>query len=98
MTDNQNQAIPSVSIFEKLEQIVPEVIKDLVNPVLRLFIPKYSAELAYWKVKHRLENYRFINIHYRELMLAMAGQPDDNFLKGKTVADLSVVRGAAWPG
>jgi len=87
LTDNQNQAIPSVSIFEKLEQIVPEVIKDLINPVLRLFIPKYSAELAYWKVKHRLENHRFINIHYRELMLAMAGQPDDNFLKGKTVTD-----------
>lgn len=87
MADNQNQVIPSVSIFEKLERIVPEPIKDFFNPILRLFIPKYRAELMYWKVKYRLENRRFINIHYRELMLAMAGQADDDFLMDKIVAD-----------
>ena len=87
MSDKQNQIIPSVSVFEKLERIVPEKIKDFFNPLLRLIIPKYGAELYYWKVKHRLENQRFINSHYKELMLAMAGQSDDGFLNGKTVAD-----------
>ena len=49
--------------------------------------PKHSAELGYWQKCWRKEGGCFSNAHYEKLLLAMAREQDQSFLKGKVVAD-----------
>jgi SAM-dependent methyltransferase len=65
----------------------PEPIKKVGRPVRDLFRGKYGAELAYWKNRFELEHGHFKNSQYEPMMLAMAGETTDEFLKGKIVAD-----------
>jgi SAM-dependent methyltransferase len=53
----------------------------------RLSLDKYRSELAYWRIRHILEGGRFRNDHFRRLMLGMAEETNDDFLKDKCVAD-----------
>ncbi len=53
----------------------------------RLPLDKYRSELAYWRFRHVLEGGRFRNDHFRRLMLGMAGESNEDFLKDKCVAD-----------
>lgn len=46
---------------------------------------KYEAEMAYWNDRFQKEG-QLGNAHYRRLMLAVTGQPDE-FFAGKVVAD-----------
>ena len=48
---------------------------------------KCEHELNYWQGRFKADNGNFGNTHYRKLMLAIAQESDDNFLKGKIVAD-----------
>ncbi len=48
---------------------------------------KHSAELAYWKKCYRKEGESFSNTHYEKLMLAMAQERDQEFMREKVVAD-----------
>jgi SAM-dependent methyltransferase len=61
---------------------------------------KHRHELGYWLGRFKAENRNFRNAHYRELMLGIAQEGDDNFLKGKIVADFGCgPRGSlAWTG
>jgi SAM-dependent methyltransferase len=79
-------------------QFLPEVIKAIpapirkafrpaVLPIIRIFSDKYNAELSFWKSRLEIDGGKFKNSHYERIMLAMAGEPDDSFLKGKVVAD-----------
>jgi SAM-dependent methyltransferase len=48
---------------------------------------KYSAELAFWKSRLEINQGVFYNGHYERIMLAMALEPDPDFVLGKVVAD-----------
>lgn len=79
-------------LLEKLRRILPERVKTVIRPIVRFSLrkvgSKYEAELAFWREIYRVENFRFRNAHYKELMLAIANEPDESFLAGKIVADL----------
>lgn len=48
---------------------------------------KSISELNYWKKIYENEGGHFENDHYRDLMLAIAEERDDSFMRGKIVAD-----------
>lgn len=48
---------------------------------------KYSNEIAYWKTIFQAEKGKFQNSRYKSLMLAIAQETDDMFMKDKVVAD-----------
>jgi len=50
-------------------------------------VNKYQAEFGFWQSRFKLDNGIFKNAHYQRLMLGMANEPNDDFLKGKIVAD-----------
>jgi ubiquinone/menaquinone biosynthesis C-methylase UbiE len=70
-----------------LKAFVPEPIKKFLRPIRNCFIKKYDAELSFWRSRLKLDHGRFKNSHYERLMLAMAEERNDDFLKGKIVAD-----------
>ena len=61
--------------------------KDIGRRLFYLFRSKEQAELGYWKRCFCIDNGVFDNAHYESLFLAMAGEADDGFLKGKRIAD-----------
>ena len=48
---------------------------------------KYFAEFSFWHERHRQDQGHFKNAHYQKILLAMAGEADEAFLRGKIVAD-----------
>lgn len=72
---------------DMLVAILPEQAKRIIRPIRNLFIKKSSAELSYWRSRRKFNKGKFNNSHYERLMLAMAEEHSDNFLKGKIVAD-----------
>ena len=76
-----------MSIRSILKAFVPEPIKEILRPIRNRFIKKYDAELSFWKGRFEVENGEFKNSHYERLMMAMADESNDDFLKGKIVAD-----------
>lgn len=76
-----------MSIIDTLKKITPEPIKRVLKPVYSLFVNKYHAELAFWRSRYKIDNGRFTNAHYRQLMLAMAEEITDEFVEGKIIAD-----------
>ena len=48
---------------------------------------KYDSELAFWKSRYEIDTGKFQNAHFRTEMLAMAQVENDEFLRGKIVAD-----------
>lgn len=61
--------------------------KAIGRKLFYLFRSKEQAELGYWKKCFRKEGNTFQNAHYQRLLLAMAGEVDDGFLRDKRVAD-----------
>jgi SAM-dependent methyltransferase len=60
---------------------------DLADLHLRRDTRKYRAELAFWE-RYREECGGVLpNLHYRGLMLGLAGEHDEGFLRGRVVAD-----------
>src|SRR5665647_907150 len=72
-----------MSIVHILIMIIPEPIKKF----FRRFFKKDVAELSFWRSRLKLDKGKFYNLHYEKLMLAMAEESSDDFLKGKIVAD-----------
>lgn len=81
----------------RIKRWVPRFIRDMLRPfyyrMYRLLpepprapVDKHDSELAFWR--RCLADHGFQNEHYRELMLAVAGETDDDFLRGKIVGDL----------
>ncbi len=65
----------------------PKLIKRILYPLRNRLIKKNVAELSFWQSRLKIDKGAFTNDHYEKLMLAMAEEPDDTFLKGKVVAD-----------
>lgn len=70
-----------------LRRPIPEPIKVLLRPIINLFKDRYASELSFWRSKFEEDNRVFKNEWYQRLMLAIAEQNDDEFLRGKIVAD-----------
>jgi len=70
-----------------LKTIIPEPIKEILRPIRNRFLKKSVAELSFWQSRLEIDKGKFKNSHYEKLMLAMAEESSDNFLKGKIVAD-----------
>lgn len=76
-----------MSIKLLLKTVIPGPLKDILRPIRNRFLKKNVEELAFWRSRLEIDKGRFKNAHYEKLMLAMAEEPDDGFLKGKIVAD-----------
>lgn len=72
---------------DMLVAILPEQAKRIIRPIRNRFIKKSSAALSYWQGRYKFNKGKFNNSHYEMFMLAMAEEHNDNFLKGKIVAD-----------
>ncbi len=73
---------PIKSILRPLYYGVYEVLPSPPKPP-----EKYDSELGFWKSRWQIDNGNFRNDHFQRIMLAMAGEDDDEFLRGKIVAD-----------
>jgi len=71
----------------KLKKMIPKGVKNILRPIHNLVANKYNTELDYWENTFRNENRKFNNSFYKKIMLAMAQEPDDQFLHDKIVAD-----------
>ncbi|HET8579487.1 MAG TPA: methyltransferase domain-containing protein [Nitrospiraceae bacterium] len=71
----------------RLKQSLPEPLKAILRPIRNRFVDKYASELSFWKWMLDAADGTFKNSHYERLMLAMAEEPSDDFLRGKIVSD-----------
>jgi len=80
-----------MSILSILQTIIPEPIRQALRPITRpmlnRFFSKYDAELNFWRSRLKNDKGKFRNSHYERLLLAMAEEPNDAFLRRKIVAD-----------
>jgi len=76
-----------MSIEHALIKIIPDSIKNIIRPIRNRFFKKSVSELSFWRRRLEIDKGKFKNSHYGKLMLAMAEESDENFLKGKIVAD-----------
>jgi len=76
-----------MEIINELKTSIPEPVKTILRSVRNILMKKYSSELAFWKGRYKAEKGVFKNSQYRRLMLAMAQEHNDEFLRGKIVAD-----------
>ncbi|MFC1872250.1 methyltransferase domain-containing protein [Chloroflexota bacterium] len=74
-------------VTTKLARFLPNSTRIIANRIIAKYIKKHDAELAWWKSRYNIDHGTFRNAHYEKLMLAMAGEVDDSFLKGKFVSD-----------
>jgi SAM-dependent methyltransferase len=74
-------------LLATVKAATPESIKNLLRPIRNRFLRKYAAELSFWKRECESQQGRFKNSYYRRVMLAMAEETTDDFLRGKIVAD-----------
>ena len=85
---------------DALIAMTPEFIKKGIRPIRNRFVRKSDEELSFWKRRLQIDNGRFRNSHYERLMLAIADETTDDFLRGKIVADFGCgPRGSlVWAG
>ena len=69
------------------EHILKTIIPEPIKKIFRRFFKKDVAELSFWRSRLKLDKGKFYNLHYEKLLLAMAEESSDDFLKGKIVAD-----------
>ncbi len=71
----------------RLAAKLPEPIKRPLRGIKSHLVSKNDAELSFWKSRHAIDGGRFSNAHYKSMMLAMAGEHDQQFLSDRVVAD-----------
>jgi SAM-dependent methyltransferase len=76
-----------MSIEQIAKKLIPDPLKKIIRPVKNYFLKKHVEELSFWKSRLEIDKGTFANAHYEKLLLGMAEEPNDNFLKGKVVAD-----------
>jgi len=76
-----------MALTHKIIQAVPKPIRRLVSPIKNRLIDKNMSELSFWESRLKIDKGVFRNAHYRRIMLGMAEEKNDAFLKGKIVAD-----------
>jgi SAM-dependent methyltransferase len=76
-----------VSARSILKAITPGPVRRAYYRARVRLTGKYDSELRFWRGRFAADQGRFSNSHYERLMLAMAEEPNDRFLKGKIVGD-----------
>jgi SAM-dependent methyltransferase len=76
-----------MKILEILKKIIPAPIKKMLRPLKYMVLSKTASEMSFWRSRLEIDGGTFKNSNYQKLLLAMAQEPDDSFLKSKTVAD-----------
>lgn len=74
-------------LIKSIPAPIRKVLRPIILPLIRIFSDKYDSEMSYWKSRLEIDRGKFNNSHYQRIMLAMAEEHDDSFLKGKVVAD-----------
>jgi len=74
-------------MLNRIKRMTPDRIKNILRPIYNIFANKYASELAYWKSRNKGEDGKFENSFYKTIMLAMAQESSDEFIKDKIVAD-----------
>lgn len=70
-----------------LKTVLPTPVRNAFRRVRPYYANKYEAEIGFWRRRLKADGGKFSNSHYERIMLAMAQEPNDGFLKGKVVAD-----------
>ena len=77
-----------MSIRSVIVKITPVALKKILRPAVNFIIRnKYTSEMSFWQSRFDIDHGNFSNSHYRKIMLKMAEENSDDFLKGKIVAD-----------
>lgn len=78
-----------MSCLQKFIASFPEPVKKVLRPIKTriLRLKKSESELSFWKRRLIIDKGKFDNSHFKSIMLAMAEESDDEFLKGRVVAD-----------
>ncbi len=89
-----------MNILKKALNSIPIPVMDFLRPVVSVLGIKYLYELFYWKRGFEIDENNFENSRYERTMLAMAEESDNEFLKGKIIADFGCgPRGSlTWAG
>jgi SAM-dependent methyltransferase len=74
-------------LFDSTPTPIRKALRPVALPIISIFSDKYNSELKFWKSRLDVDGGTFSNSHYEHMMLAMAGERDAGFLKGKVVAD-----------
>ncbi len=64
-----------------------EILVKMKRVYNNIVLTKHTHELKYWKECYNKEGHQLINDHYAKLMLGIAGEINDDFLKDKIVGD-----------
>ena len=72
-----------------LYKFLPKSVIKLLDPIYYSFFKpiKFDREYQFWQKKYIEENKNFNNSHYEKLMLGIAQEKDQYFLKDKIIAD-----------
>ena len=76
-----------MSIRNTLIVLIPDPLKHVLRHIKAIFVSKNKAELSFWKRKVKADHGKFENSHYKKVMLGMAEESSDSFIKGKVIAD-----------
>jgi SAM-dependent methyltransferase len=76
-----------VSKILRIQEVMNRFIRFTEQVIQYFFASKQQYELRYWKSRYKEEGYTFENSYYRKLMLGIAQEENDNFLKDKIVGD-----------
>ena len=76
-----------LEIIKKILYLIPVPLMNLFRPIISILGIKYLYELLFWKRGFKINEETFENSRYERIMLAMAEETDDMFLKEKIVAD-----------
>ncbi len=79
--------VTSKKYYEEIRRGLEEEWKIDRDRVKYFRMNKYDGELSYWRERFIEEGGEFKNSHYKKLMLGIAEQEDDDFLRGMVVAD-----------
>ena len=73
--------------WEKISSKIRRIVKRSFTVKSPLRTNKYDVELSFWKNNYLEDNKSFRNNWYQRIMLAMAQERDNSFIKGKIIAD-----------
>jgi SAM-dependent methyltransferase len=83
-----------MSIRNVVKTITPEPVKKVFRRINSwsmnsglIPVTKSNSELSFWKAKYDKEGGTLKNSHYEKILLGMAGEASDEFMRGKIVAD-----------
>lgn len=83
-----------------MKKRIPLMLIKILRHLKKCFYNKYQAEMSFWRSRLKKDKGIFDNSRYEKLLLAMAEEADDSFLKDNIVADFGCgPRGSlAWAG